>query len=522
MIMEKFMSARQAVELIKDEDIVAVNGMGAIATPEAFFNALEERYLESQSPKNIGFYAPCGLGGRTERKNASLLSHPGLIGLMIIGHWDTYRHFFDAVNNNEIEAYNLPQGILSLNLHNAAAKRPGFLSKMGLKTFIDPRQDAGALNSISKRKFMELMTIDGKEYLFYKTIFPDVCVIRGTTADPRGNITFEKEALLLDPLATAQAVKNNKGKVIVQVERFSSAPANPKHVRIPGQLVDAVIVCPGQMQTDKEQYNPLYSGEIKAPDFMMEIHMNEILDRNINSEYKRSIADRIIARRAALELRDNDMINLGIGIPTLMGIEAYSMGILNDSITFTVESGTIGGTPVGDYAFGASMNADAIYTQAEQFEFYEGNALSISCVGALEIDKLGNVNVSKIGDKIFGIGGFNFVTQTPHRVVVCAKFNRGSGYNIDNGLLVPFDGFESKFCKQVESVSLSAEFAMEEKQEITYVTERAVFKLTNSGIKLTEIAPGLDIEKDVLQQMPFKPILDENIKIMPEICFNVQ
>jgi len=521
--MEKFVTARQAVELIKDGDLLAVNGIGSIATPESFFEALEQRYLETQSPNGIGFYAMSGLGGRKEWKLASRLSHPGLINFMVVGHWDTYRHFFDAVNHNEIEAYNLPQGILSLNLHMAAAKRPGFFSRMGLKTFIDPRQDGGALNEISKRRFMELVEIDNKEYLFYKTIFPNVCAIRGTTADPRGNITFEKEGLLLDPLVMAQAVKNNGGKVIVQVERFSAYPANPKDVRIPTQLIDAIIVCPEQMQTATEKYNPRYSGEIRIPDFQMKMDMEALLDNNVNcDEYGRSVADRIIARRASLELRDGDMCNLGIGISTLIGIEAYDMKILNDSITFTAEGGTMGGTPVGDYAFGVSINADAIYTQAEQFEYYEGNALTVSFVGALEIDKAGNVNVSKIGDKIFGIGGFNFVTQTPRRVVVCSKFNRGSGYNRDNGCFVPFDGYENKFCEKVESISLSSEFALEEQQEITYVTERAVFKLTNRGIKLIEIAPGLDLEKDILNHMSFMPDIDDHLKVMPQICFEIQ
>lgn len=519
--MVNIVSVQDAVKLIKDNDTIAINGVGWLANPSEFYGALETRFLETNSPKDLTLLSACGIGGRELFELASRLSHPGLVKKIIAGHWDTFREFHQSVADNKIEAYNLPQGTISLLLHAAASRRPGILSKIGLKTMIDPRQTGGALNSISKDEMVSLIEIGGTEYLFYKSIYPDIAVIRGTTADPRGNITFEKEAILLDPLAMAQAVKNNGGKVIVQVERLTDRAAYPSEVKIPGQLVDAIYLAPQQKQTFFDDYNPLYSGEIRAPKYTMDEQRKLALNIMTNkADNKRGFSDRVIARRAALEINEGDFINLGIGIPTMVGLETVDMGILNnDNLVFTVETGTIGGVPASDYAFGSCLNADAIYDQASQFEFYEGGGLDVSFVGALEIDHCGNVNSSRCGNKIFGIGGFNYVTQTPKKVIVCSKFQQGSDLIIDGDKTNIVNGRINKFVKDVEYICLSAEYSRDKGQEIIYITERAVFKLCDGGLEITEIFPGLDIQKDIIAYMPFKPTISEKLKTFDSICY---
>jgi len=520
--MEKIKSIQEAVNLIKDNDTIVINGMGWIANPVEFYRALEKRFLESGHPRDITLLSSCGIGGREHFELANRLSHPGLVKKIIAGHWDSYRAFHKRITNNEIEAYNPPQGVVSLLLHAATRRVPGILSKIGLKTMIDPRQTGGALNSISKEEIVSLTKIGGEEYLFYKTIFPDIAVIRGTTADPRGNITFEKEALVLDPLVTAQAAKNNGGKVIVQVERVTDRAANPMHVKIPGQLVDAIYLAPNQKQTQFDQYNPLFSGEIRAPKFLLAEQQKLALQiANDKTKAKRGASARVIARRAALEIKEDDFINIGIGIPTMIGLEAVTMGIASDKLVFTVESGSMGGIPAFDYSFGACINADAIYDQTAQFEFYEGGGLDITFIGALEIDAHGNVNSTRIDDKIFGLGGFNFVTQTPKKVVICSKFQQGSDLIIDGDVIRAVNGSKNKFVKNVQCISLSAEYAREEAQEIIYITERAVFKLGANGLEMTEVLPGLDIQKDILNYMPFRPIISKDLKTYNPICYQI-
>ena len=365
---------------------------------------------------------------------------------------------------------------------------------------------------------MELHEVDGEEYLFYRTVRPDVCVLRGTTADPEGNITLEKEVNVSDSLALAMAVHNNGGLVMVQVERLSAQHASPKDVRIPGALVDAIWLSPNQCQTNHPGYNPYYSGELRAPEDMVARMCEDNLRRERLPGKPLTAAERIIARRAALELKDSFLVNLGIGTPMLAASEARQMGILDRRHHISIETGVMGGIPAPD-AFGAVVNADAIYDQAAQFDFYEGGGLDATFVGAMEIDRQGNVNVSRKGDILVGLGGFNHVTFAAKKVVVCSKFRRGSGYAGENGRIQVVDGTGDKFVQEVEYISMNAPYYRSLGKRIVYVTERAVFELGENGLILTEIAPGLHPYFSVQALMPFPVQVSERLRPMPDICF---
>lgn len=519
--MRKVITVEQAAAMIEDDDVLAINAMGWMGNPEIFYKALENRFLEAGKPCNITLFGACGVGGRELPELANRLAHEGLVSRIIAGHFDSMRSFFPLINQNKITAYNLPQGILALNLHEAARHGPGFFTKIGMNTSIDPRLEGPGLNSISNEEFIKAIEIDGETQLFIKTIYPTACVIRATTADINGNITFEKEALILDALALAQAVKNNGGRVIVQVERLSDSHANPQQVRIPNQLVDAIYLNPEQMQTAVERYNALYSGELYAPWSEVSDYMAELLNQGGKMSVRRLEADRIIARRAALEIKRNDVVNLGIGIPTSIGLELDDMKLLSpQELSFSVELGMMGGAPAGEISFGAVINADAIYDQSSQFEFYEGGGLDIAFVGALEYDRHGNVNVLRIGDKIFGVGGFNYVTQFPKRLVICSKYMLGSGCHRQDGKWSLQDGKLTKLVDQVEHISFNGEQAFINGQKVIFITERAVFELGKDGLVLTEVAPFADVEQDVLRHLDFPIKVSDELKNMPNLCFN--
>lgn len=506
--------------MVRDNDILAINAMGWLGNPEIFYKALEERYLKEGKPRDITLYSTCGIGGRELPELANRLAHKGLVSRIIGGHFDSMRSFFPLIHRNEIEAYNLPQGMLAHNLHEAARRSPGFFTEIGLHTSVDPRLEGPGLNNISDEEFIKVMDVDGKEQLFVKTILPTACVIRATTADVNGNITFEKEALTLDALAMAQAVKNSGGRVIVQVERLSDSHANPQEVRIPHQFVDGIYLNPDQMQTGVERYNALYSGECYAPWEQVSGYMKKLLKQGTEMSVKRLEADRVIARRAALFIRPGDVVNLGIGIPTSIGLELDDMKLMApQDLCFSVELGMVGGVPAGEIAFGAVINADAIYDQNAQFEYYEGGGLDIAFVGALEFDRMGNVNVSRIGEKIFGLGGFNYVTQTPDRLVVCSKFMQGSGCRRGEGGWTLTDGKLPKLVEKVEHVNFNGPKAFLEGKKVAFVTERAVFELGENGLVLTEIAPFAAAERDVLSHLSFPVEISADLREMPAACF---
>ena len=511
--MFKRMTAKEAAMLVKDGDCITVTGQVRAAVPELFYHALADRFAETGSPKNLRYLAATTY----EAFNAfAPHQHDGFISEVIVSHYMGMRSFTPSIVNNEVAAYVLPQGILSLNYDAAATKQPGFFSKVGLKTFLDPRVGSCGFNEISTKKFCEPCVVDGEEYLFYRTLYSDVCVLRGTTCDPHGNITMEKEAGVFDALSMATATHNNGGIVIAQVERFSDEYANPHDVEVPGFLVDVVYEDPDQMMLDNCVYNPLYSGETRVSDEEFPRFVDALLDDYAS---KRKHADVVVAKRAALEVTPEcRILNLGFGIPMMVGMTAYQSGRLTEDMAITLECGVGGGMPYGQI-FALVNNPDIFMPQSSMFRLYDGGAIDLTGVGALEIDKNGDVNCVRKDDNLIGIGGFNHVTSGAKTILVCSRFMVGSDVSEVDGKLVFKDGFANKFCEKVDYINLNAEVMREEGKRVLYVTERAVFQLGESGLELIEIAPDLDLEQDVIAKLPFVPKVSENLKVMPRECF---
>jgi len=414
----------------------------------------------------------------------------------------------DLIIQEKIEAYAFPQGVMSHLIRAASGGKPGIITHVGLGTFVDPRKDCGALNRISKQKFIQLIEIDGREYLFYKSEplrKAKVALIRGTTADEYGNISMEKEALSLETLSIATLVRNNGGIVIAQVERIAVKNSlHPQMVKVPGHLVDFIVKAPQEYhwQTFGEIYNPGYSGELKVP-------LSEFPKLPLNER-------KVIGRRAALELKAGAIVNLGIGMPEAVAAVAAEEGIF-ETLIFTVEAGTVGGVPAGGLSFGASLNPWAIIDQPYMFDFYDGRGLDMAFLGTAQVDEEGNVNVSKFGNRLPGPGGFINISQNAKKVVFCGTLTAGTEVIVKDGRIKILKEGKKKFIKEVEHITFSGEYAKKFGQEVLYVTERAVFKLTEKGLELIEYAPGLDIDKDIISQMEFEPIIRSPKVMNPKI-----
>lgn len=519
---KKVMPMDDAAKLIKSDDFIVFNGFGSLLFPEEICLAIEDRFLKTGEPRNLSYMSTAGQGVWDETRMIEHISHEGMVKKIITAHLTPMLRLKQLVKDEKIEGYNLPMGVICHLYRATAGKKPGLLSKVGLKTFVDPRNGGPGLNNISNEELVRLMEIDGEEYLYYKCPKITVALLRGTTADKDGNITLEKEAFYQDITSTAMAAKASGGIVIVQVERLSGTRANSRDIKIPANLIDAIVVAPNQHQTMIEKYNPTYTGELVLPEEDVMPMLESIKELNIKGGRKRerNFVHEIIARRAAMELTSGALVNLGIGIPEMIPNAAKVVGAPTD-ITLTVESGIIGGTPSSGISFGAMINPHALFDMGYIFDMYDGGALDITFVGAMEVDKIGNVNVSRSGDNIIGVGGFINLTQAAKKLVFCFPFS-GKGMNIEmkNGeMKILSEGKQSKFRNNVEQISASGEFSVSNNQKVLYITERCVFSLTAKGLELIEVAKGISIEKDIIEQMPFVPLISENLKLMDEIIF---
>lgn len=504
--MSKIIPVEDAMALIQDADVVAVTGYGTNGVPEKLLAGLESRFCETNKPEGLTLMFAGGIGDGKDR-GLNRLGYEGLLKRVIGGHYGLIPKIEKLARENRLEAYNFPEGVITHLYRNIAAGKRGALSRIGLETFVDPRLEGAKVNAAAREDLVELLTLNDEEALYFSAPPIDVALIRGTTADSGGNISLERESLSLENLSLAMAARNSGGVVICQVERVAQLNSiDARHVRIPGFMIDCVVVAEPEfhMQNYGEQYNPALSGEIRVP---LESLPPMPLDEK-----------KVLLRRAAMELTPQAIVNLGVGLASSVGNIANEENV-SDQIMLTVDPGIYGGVPLAGYGFGAALNYTASIDHATQFDFIDGGGIDIACLGFAECDGMGNVNASRFSGRISGCGGFINISQKSKKVVFVGTFTSGGlQTRIENGgLKIEKEGKYRKFVESVSQVTFSGKRAGREGRSILYVTERCVFVLREDGLELIEVAPGIDLQKNILDQLPFAAIVRDPKPMAPAL-----
>lgn len=514
--MSKQISPADAAALIPDGAVVTVSSSSGLGCPDLMLKAIGERFEATGHPRDLTTLHPIAAGDMSGIKGIDHIARKGLLKKIIGGSYPSGPstseppQIWQMVTGNEIPAYNIPSGVLFDMHREAAAKRPGVITKIGLDTFVDPARQGCAMNEAAAAEpVVRKIEFDGEDWLYFPVIIPKVAIVRATTADENGNLTYEHEGAYLGGLDQALAARNNGGIVIAQVKRITkNGSLKPHDVRVPGMLVDYVIVDPEQKQTTQTVYDPAISGEIFRP-----------LDSFTLQDFG---VQKVIARRVAQELQTGSCVNLGFGISANVPRILLEEG-LHGAITWVIEQGAVGGVPLLDFAFGCASNADAFMPSPYQFTYFQGAGFDASLLSFLEIGRDGSVNVSKLGFRphvTAGAGGFVDITARAKKIVFSGMFNAGAKLAIEGGrLVIEKEGKLKKLVNAVEHVTFSGRRAIEQGQDITYVTERCVMKLTPDGIVLTEIAPGVDLQAHILDQSEFPLIVASDLKVMDVTLF---
>lgn len=509
--MSKLVSADYAASLVKSGMSLGMGGFVGFGTPEELLIALEKRYTESGEPKDLTVFHGAGIGDGSTR-GMNHMGHDGLIKRLICAHVGLAPMLGKLCMENKVECFILPQGVCSHILRATAGKKPGLITHVGLKTYADPRVEGCKGNEAAREsghEVVELVNLSGKDYLFYKSVPLDICFIRGTYADEAGNVTMSKEALHGDQLEMAMATKNSGGIVIVQVEKMvQKGTLSVRDIKIPGFMVDYVVEAKPENHYQSfmdNDFHPEMVGDIYVP-------LSSIEPMPLNPR-------KVCGRRGAMLLKKGAVVNLGIGVAEAIAAVAGEEGC-SDQITLSIESGVLGGVPTGGKGIGGTVNPESIMKQPDTFDFYDGGGLDMAFLGLAEVDEKGNVNVSKFGGRMVGPGGFINITQNAKVVGFCGTFTAGKmKCEIKDGKLnIIEDAPGIKFKKAVEQITYSGEYGAENGQTVYYITERALFKLVPGGMELLEIAPGVDLKKDILDKMEFTPIMND-VKIMDEKIF---
>ena len=506
--MAQVITPQQAAALIKDGSTVALSGFGLACVNEETLIAVEERFLAEAAPRDLTVVHASAVGNRRD-KGMSHWGHRGLIKRWIGGIAIASPGLAKLIQEDGCQAYNLPQGVITQLYREIAAKRPGVITKVGLGTFVDPRVEGARMSPSSTDDVVQVIELAGQEWLFYPSFPVDVALIRGTVADEHGNLTLEHEGLKLEVLPIAQAARNSGGIVIAQVESIAAAGSlDPNLVKVPGILVDYLVVSQPEnhFQTENTHYNPSFSGQLRVPlEAITPIPLSE---------------RKVIARRSAMELRPGAVLNLGVGIPCDVGTVAAEEGI-SDQIMLTTEAGAIGGVPAGLKDFGHAYNPEALVDMHSQFDFYDGGGLDCAVLGLAQADRHGNVNVSKFNGRVAGCGGFIDICQSAKTLIFAGTFTAG-GLEVEvagGEVKVVAEGKAHKFLLDVEQITFSGTYAAQRGQRVLYVTERAVLQLVDGVMTVIEVAPGIDLQRDVLDQMDFTPAISPTLSPMPAGLF---